>query len=621
MPLITRKTITETFLERVKVTPDEVGFQYKPTYAEAGVLNIWKQVTFREYFEECKQVAFGLMALGVEPGDRVAILSNTRYEWSLSDMAILGAAGVTVPIYASSIPDDVCFIAHHSEAKIMILEDAKQLQKIVEKRLEKPDCLPHLKKIIVIEPSAIALAASHQNGSQNIITFTALKELGRREESRSPERFEDNLRNAKPEDLITICYTSGTTGVPKGAMITHDNMMSVLEDCVATVGRFVNPKGEVILSFLPFSHILGKAESMAIYSFGWRQAYVENIDKLMSNIVEVRPTVIFAVPRIFERAFNRVHSHVQGGASLKKRVFDKAFRVGRKYYQAIWAHQKPSFSETAEYAIATQLVFSKIAQRFGGRLRFAVCGGAPLPKEIGEFFQVVGIKILEGYGLTETTAPVSLNLPDDARFGVVGRPLPEVQIKIAEDGEILVNSRKVFKGYFKMPKETAEVLHGGWFHTGDIGHLDADGFLHITDRKKDLIVTSGGKNVAPQKIENLAKAYSLITQFVAHGDRRHFLTALVTLDREQVIRFATEHSILFSEYSELVKNPKILGWVQKIIDEVNRKLATYETIKKFVILPNEFGIDSGELTPSLKVRRSYINRRFKNELDSMYTSS
>jgi long-chain acyl-CoA synthetase len=618
MPLITRKTITETFLERVKTTPDAVGFQFKPTYPEQGPVDIWKQVTFRQFYEECKQVSFGLIGLGIQPGDKVVILSNTRYEWSLSDMAILGASAITVPVYASNVPDDVVYIMNHADARVAILEDAKQLQKILEKRLEKPDCLPKLEKIIVIEPSAMGLAATHQDAAKDVMTLQALKELGRREEAKSPGRFDQNLMAAKPGDLITICYTSGTTGVPKGAMITHDNLMSVLEDAVAVIQRYIKPEGEVVISFLPFSHILGKVESLAIYSFGWRQAFAENLDKLMSNIADVKPTLMFAVPRIFEKAYNRINGMVDSGPEVKRKMFAWAFQVGRQYYKSVWAHKKPSFSDTAEYAAAKALVFNKISQRFGGRLRFAICGGAPLPKEIGEFFQIVGIKILEGYGLTETTAPVTINLPDDPRFGIVGRPLPEVQIKIADDGEILVNSRKVFKGYYKMPKESEEALDAGWFHTGDIGHLDEDGFLHITDRKKDLIVTSGGKNIAPQKIENLAKSQKLISQFVAHGDRRNFLTALVTLDKDQIIKYASENQILFSEYSELIKNPKILALVQKTIDEVNKQLASFETIKKFVILPVDFTVESGELTPSLKVRRSFVNKRYKNELDSMY---
>jgi len=621
MAYILQKTITETFLVRAQSTPTAVGFQFKPTYEDMGPVGSWKEYTFKEFYQECRLASFGLMGLGIKPGDKVALLSNSRVEWSLSDMAILGAKGVTVPIYASNTPDDVIYIVRHCEARVIILEDSKQLQKILDKQVEQPGCLPLVEKIIVFEPSAMRFAAQYNESAKHVITFQALKELGRREEAKEPTRFEQNLTSAKPEDLITICYTSGTTGVPKGVMITHDNIMSVLEDCVALLGTYWKPEREVVLSFLPFSHVIGKVESLAIHTFGWRQAFAENIDQLMTNIAEIKPTVLFSVPRIFEKAYNRLFEMMDTGPAIKKQLFQKAMQAGRNYYAAIWAKKRPSLKDTVEYQLAKALVFRKITQRFGGRLQFSLCGGAPLPREIGEFFQIVGIKILEGYGLTETSAPVTLNTPSESKFGAVGKPLSEVTIKVAEDGEILVKSRKVFKAYFKMDEETNQVLKSGWFHTGDIGHIDSDGFLHITDRKKDLIITSGGKNIAPQKIENIAKSQKLISQFVVHGDRRHYLTALVTLDRDQIIRYAHENQILFSEYAELIKNPKILALTQKVIDEINKQLASFETIKKFVILPNEFTVDSGELTPSLKVRRNFINKKYHAELDSMYADS
>jgi long-chain acyl-CoA synthetase len=618
MPPITRPTISQTFLDRVKATPNKVGFQYKPTYSELGPIDQWKEVTFREFYNEARIVSFGLMGLGLKPGEKVVILSNTRFEWSLCDVAILGAQATTVPIYASNIADDVVYIAEHADARILILEDAKQLHKILEKRAENPACLPQVEKMIVLEPSAMNLAARYLEGTKNVITLQALKELGRREEIKTPERFDHNLSSAKPGDLITICYTSGTTGIPKGVILTHDNLMSVLEDTAKSLSPWMEPESETILSFLPFSHIFGKIESLAIYAFGWRQVFAENLDKLVANIAEIKPTLLISVPRIFEKAYNRIQIAVDTAGPVQQKLFKWALEVGYRYYRAVWANQKPGLKRRLEYETAKKLVLNKVAQRFGGRLRFAVCGGAPLPKEIGEFFQILGIQILEGYGLTETCAPIAVNTPESIRFGTVGRPMPEVTVKIAEDGEILIKSRKVFSGYYKMPEETEQVLRDGWFYTGDIGHLDSDGYLHITDRKKDIIVTSGGKNIAPQKIENIAKTQKLITQFMVHGDRRHYLTALVTLDRDQVVRFANENQILFSEYKELIKNPRILAMVQKVIDDVNKQLSNFETIKKFVILPNEFTVESGELTPSLKVRRSYINKQYTAELDSMY---
>jgi long-chain acyl-CoA synthetase len=616
--IVLGKTIGDFFLKRVQASPDLPAFTFKPTYADAGPLNEWRTLTFKEFYQDARLVAFGLMNLGVKKGDKIAILSSTRYEWSLSDISIMGAGGISVPIYPSNTPDDVCYILDHSESSVAIVEDGKQLEKILSQRLAKPGCLPHLRKIVVIEPAG--MSATHRNidATKDVLTLSALRELGKREEARSPTRFDDILRALEPSDPFTICYTSGTTGVPKGAVLPHDAMASVMEDCKITLGKYVMEGQQIDLAYLPFSHILGRTESISAYCAGWKTGFAENIDKLMTNIGEVRPTLLFAVPRIFEKAYTKIHATVEAGPPSKKKLFDWAVRSGREYYADVWAGRRPGATKRVKYELADRLVFAQLRKRFGGRLRYSLCGGAPLPREIGEFFQVVGITICEGYGLTETCAATSFCTPETVRFGTVGKPLPEVNLKIADDGEILVKSRKLFTGYYKNPEATAEALEGGWFHTGDIGHLDDQGVLHITDRKKDLIVTSAGKNVAPQKIENLARSQKLISQFVVHGDRRNYLTALVTLEREAVIRYAHENQILFSEYSELVKNPKILSLVQHALDEINRQLASFESIKKFVIVPSEFTVESGELTPSLKVRRNFVNKRYKQELDSMY---
>lgn len=615
MPFVLGKTITEIFLKRVEKTPDRVGFVFK-------MGNAWKELSFRAFHDECRLVSFGLMGLGVEHGDKVALLSQTRLEWSLADMAILGAGAVTVPVYPSNTTRDTVYLLNHSEAKVVVLEDGAQLRKILEARREDAHALPFLKRIVVIEPSAMNFASPDSPGFKDILTFAALLELGRREQARDtqkPDRFEGNLRGASPEELMTICYTSGTTAVPKGAMITHDNMISVLEDCVAAFGGEIRPERETVLSFLPFSHILGKVESMATHTFGWRQVFAESMEKLPGNLLEVRPTILFSVPRMFEKAYAKVLAKVAEAPARLRTVFKWAETAGYSFHSALSNRKQPTLREIGEYAVARTLIFRKVREGFGGRLRFAVCGGAPLSKEIGEFFQVAGVRILEGYGLTETCAPVTLNPPNRPLYGTVGKPLTDVSIRIEADGEVLIKSRKVFRGYYKMPEETAEALRDGWFHTGDIGEIDDEGYLRITDRKKDLIVTSGGKNIPPQKVENLAKVHKMIQHFVVLGDRRNYLTALLTLDREQVIRYASENQILFSEYSELIKNPRIIGLVQKMVDEVNSHLAGYEAIKKFLILPNEFTIDSGELTPSLKIKRKIISDRYRRELDNLYS--
>ncbi len=603
MPHIVRKTITETFLERVAATPDLEAFQFKQ-------VGVWKTLSFREFYNETREAAFGLMGLGVLPGDRVGVLSNTRYEWSLADMAILGSGAVTVPIYVSHLATDYVHILNHSEARAVIVENEKQLKLILDSR----DQLQFLKKIIVFEAEAMRIASGHPD----VLSLGALKEIGRREAARDPQRFDDLLKNAHPGDLLTICYTSGTTGLPKGVMLTHDNLMSVIEDCLSVMGKHIQPESETVLSFLPISHVIGKVESMFHYATGWKTCFVESLDKLMTNLVEAQPTLFFAVPYTFEKIRAQILTEVESMPALKKKSFEAAFSVGRAYYEAIWAGKSPSLLEQAEYMVAKKTIFDSIMKRFGGKVKFAVCSGAPLAKDVAEFFQMIGLNILEGYGLTETCAPVSLNTFETMKFGTVGRPLPEVSIKFLDDGEILVHSRKIFKGYFKDEEETHRVLNAGWLSTGDIGHMDEQGFLRITDRKKDLIITSGGKNIAPLKIETMAQNYKIFSHFIVYGDRRHFLTALVTLSREETLKFAEENQILFSTFSELTKHPKVVSRVQKSIDEMNAHLANFETIRKFIVLPQDFSIESGELTPSLKVKRNVVNQKFQTELDSLY---
>lgn len=603
MPILIRPTITETFLERVKLAPDRVAFHHKQ-------LNEWKSVTFRQFHDSVRLLSYGLMSLGIGKGDKVALLSSTRLDWTLADMAILGAGAVTVPIYPSNTPEDVRYILSHSESKAVVVEDSAQLRKILDLKEA-----AGVERIIVIEPAAMSAGA---RDAKNILTLQALEELGKREEGNDPARFERNLREAKPDDLITICYTSGTTGVPKGVLLTHDNLMSALEDATQLLEGAIEPEDQLILSFLPFSHILGKYESLSIHVFGWQEAFAESFDKLPANFQEIRPTLVFAVPRIFEKAFTKITSELAHKPAATQGLFHWAITAGKATFEARWEKKRPRLLDLAQYELADQLIFRQIRAGFGGRLRYAVCGGAPLPKQIGEFFDIVGIRILEGYGLTETCAPIAVNSPHHPRFGTVGKPMPEVAIRIAEDGEILVKSRKVFKGYHRMPEETAAVFKDGWFQTGDIGLIDEEGMLRITDRKKDLIVTSAGKNVAPQKIENLAKSQKLLNQVVVHGDRRNYLTALVTLNRQLIIQYASENQVLFSEYSELVKHPKVVTLVQNAIDAINSQLASFETIKKFIILPAEFTVEGGELTPSLKIRRRVIEQRYRALLDSMY---
>lgn len=594
--------VTQLFLEKVKKHPVREVFFQKQGGQYSGI-------SWRTYYESVQLLSLGLMSLGLKPQDKVCIISNTRLEWAAADMATLGARAITVPIYASNTAQDTAYIINHSEAKIVFVEDDKQLQKVLEIRKE----LPGVSHIVVFEPQVNAALAQ----SKDVLSLEALKQLGKRDLERKGSAFEDNLKQAKPEDILTICYTSGTTGLPKGVVLTFDNLSSILEDVQKVISAHVSDQ-DVMLSFLPISHIFGKVESMLVYHFGWRVYYAESIEKLFFNIAEAKPTLLFAVPRIFEKAYNKITTAAHEGSALKQKIFKWAVASGRAYYGKIWKGKAPHLVEKMSYEVARKLVFSKIHQKFGGRIRYCIAGGAPLPKEIAEFMQTVGMTILEGYGLTETCAPVTLNTPDNYRFGTIGKPLPEVTLKIAKDGEILVRSRKVFREYFKNPEATAEALSDGWFCTGDIGTIDDDGYVKITDRKKDLIITSGGKNIAPQKLENLLKTQRFISQAVVVGDRRNYLATLLVLEREDVIKYARENNILFSEYSGLVRNEKILKLAQRAIDNVNQQLATFESIKRFSILTEDFSVQTGELTPSLKVKRAFVTKKYKSLIDDLY---
>ena len=599
-------TITQAFLNRVDTQPQREAFFKKQGAHYQGL-------TWKDYYTNVRSLSLGLINLGINPGDRICIIANTRLEWAATDMAILGARAITVPIYASNTAEDCAFIINHCEARIVFVEDDKQLNKI---RAIRKD-LPKVEKIVIFDPLASPQLASETD----VISLSALRELGRRENPQrsgaSADIFRENLQAAKPEDIFTICYTSGTTGQPKGVVLTFDALTSIAEDVDKVIGNHVTEK-DILLSFLPFSHIFGKVESMMTYHFGWQVYYAESIEKLFTNIDEVKPTLLFAVPRIFEKAYSRIKGAADEGSPLKKTLFHWASTAARTYYEKIWNHQPPSLLETLQFEAAKRLVLCKVYAKFGGRIRYCIAGGAPLPMEIAKFMQTIGITILEGYGLTETCAPVTLNTPDAYKFGTIGKPLPEAAIKIAADGEILVKSRKVFREYYKNPEATAEAIVNGWFHTGDIGLIDNEGFVKITDRKKDLIITSGGKNVAPQKIENLMKTFKHISQVVVIGDKRNYLAALLVLEKDEAVKFAKENNILFSEYTDLIKHEKIKKLVQGIIDEVNTHLAPYETVKRFRILTQEFAIDTGELTPSLKVKRRFVTQKYQSVIDEIY---
>lgn len=596
------KTISEAYVNRVKTHPDRVGFRFKKD-------GDWQDVTFREHFETVRRLAAGLIELGVKKGGRVNILAQTSLAWGQMDIAILGAGGITVPIYPTNTPEDTKYIINHCEASVLFVDDMKNLQKVAAVGKE----CPLLKKVIV----NFDLKAGHVEAPFEILSWKSLYDLGLNKEKALGSRVDANFAEAKPEDIFTICYTSGTTGLPKGVVLQHSAMSSVMTDVKIAMKGLVTDE-EILLSFLPMSHIFGKWESMTPYYLGWTSCFAESVDTLINNLAEVRPTLWVAVPRIFEKVYGRVTSTIETASPVKRQLFAWAVGVGQKVLKAKEEGKRPSLFLAAEYETAKRLVFGKITARFGGRLKFCVSGSAPLAKNIQEFMHIAGVPVFEGYGLTETCAPICVNLPNANKFGTVGKIFPEVLVRIAEDGEILIKSKKCFKEYYRNPEATAEALRNGWFYTGDIGHLDSEGYLCITDRKKDLIKTAGGKFIAPQKIENLAKSFKVLSQVVVYGDQKPFASALLTLNQEYVIQYAQSHKIITSEYSELVKHPEIQKLVASAMADLNSQLARYETIKKYIVLPQEFTVEDGDLTPSLKVKRKVVSAKYKDQLEALY---
>lgn len=596
MPLVSGKTVTQIFYERVQATPSLNGFYFKDSKSQ------WKPVRYQTFYERCEYLAIGLKSLGLQENEKVILLSHTRLEWSLSDMAILGNRSITVPIYPSSTEADIDFILTQTESSIAFLENKNDLETLL--RIQARGSAQKIRTVILFD----ALKEKSEFPFQ-VLGLEEVLSIGQKEIQQNKDFFKKNLLGSSPNDLLTICYTSGTSGVPKGVMISHENMVSVLEDNLALFGHRIEPEQERILSFLPFSHIFGKMESLLGYVFGWKQYFCESLNQLTLNMQETHPTIIFSVPRIFEKA------HVQIMEILMRNRSPLLKLLEHTPFQKL---QGDSLFGKIQSFLSRKILFKDIFDQLGGSLKFAICGGAPLKKEVGIFFRSLGIPILEGYGLTETSASVTVNTFENWKIGSVGKPMPDVSIRISEEDEVFIKSRKVFKGYFKLPEETRAVFHNEWFKTGDLGFIDRDGFLHITGRKKDILVTSTGKNIAPQKIEKLIQSNRYIAHLVVVGDAKNYLCALVTLKQNETIRHASENHILFSEWEELVKNPQIISLIQKQIDEMNQKLASYERIQKFLILPNDFSPESGELTPSMKVKRTAINHKFQEEIDRMY---
>jgi len=569
----------------------------------------WREVSWETCGERVRAMAGGLISLGLAPGERVALLAATRPEWMELDLAILAAGGVTVPVYPSNLADECGYIVWNSESRILCVENAKQLAKIRQ-----------------IQEKGFALDGQlHRIEASHVITIdepgdgatVGLKQLMERGRTLSPADLQRRFGAVGRDQLATIVYTSGTTGPPKGVMQTHGNHLAAVE-MVAKTGMIA--PGDVDFFFLPLAHSFARLiEYLGLYQ-GTVTAFARSIDTLMDDVRETRPNLIPSVPRIYEKIFGRVQSSRESSSRLRRLLLDWAFAVGRKRSALQQAGKAAPAILSLQSALADRLVFSKIQGLLGGRIKFLTSGGAPLSPEIIQFFHSAGLLILEGYGLTETTPTLTVNRPDRFKFGTVGVPLDGVTLKIAEDGEILAKGPNIASGYYKRPEATREAWDAdGWFHTGDIGELDAEGFLRITDRKKDLIKTSGGKYVAPQNVENLLKMQPHISQAVLIGDRRKYCTALITLDYDEVEAWARQQGVTLSaDRGQWATDKRISALIDAEVAAANKHLASYESVKYHRILPHDFSVESGELTPSLKVKRKVINERYHGVIEDMY---
>ncbi|MFZ2054839.1 MAG: long-chain fatty acid--CoA ligase [Candidatus Aminicenantales bacterium] len=554
-----------------------------------------------EVRQEVERIALGLKGLGLGPGDKVILFAENSPWWVMTDYAILGLGAITVPIYPSLVPDQIKYITNDSDSKVVIVSNRKLWDKVAAIR---PD-LPGVRHFVSFE----------ERPAESVLPLKELKAKGEKFRMAGPRLFEETARSIKTDDLASIIYTSGTTGIPKGVLLTHANFASNVETLASII-----PFGDqdTDLSFLPLSHVLERLVTFAFMSRGVSMAYAESVETVAENLLEVRPTIMVSVPRLFEKIYAKVMDSVLAGSTLKKKIFFWALRVGKESGEKTLRRQPVPASLQRRRRIAHSLVFSKILEKTGGRVRFFVSGGAPLAKDIAEFFYALGIVVLEGYGLTESSPVIAVNTFDNLKFGTVGKPIPGVAVRIAPDGEILARGPNIMKGYYKKEEETREALEGGWLHTGDIGHLDGEGFLIITDRKKDLIVTSGGKNVAPQPIENVLKQNPYIANAVVIGGSRKFISALIVPNFEKVEDYAQKSGIRYVNRRDLIQNEAVLRFIQEEVDRSTPGLAPYEKVKKIALLERDFEIEEGEITPTLKVKRNVIERKYKDLIDSLY---
>jgi long-chain acyl-CoA synthetase len=588
------ETISQLFLNTVKSYPKDDLMLYKRQ-------GKYVPISTDEFSRTVRYFSLGLKDLGLHPGDKLIILSENRPEWMMTDLANLCLGGITVPIYTSLVPEQIKYIIDNSDAKIVLYSNAELGSKMEAVK----DELPKVTHLITLESQA----------PEGIMTFDQVLERGEKIHAENPDLFERAASEVKPDDVASIIYTSGTTGIPKGVMLTHRNFVS---NVISATDVIDFTHEDVVLSFLPLSHSFERMVTFCYLYKGCSIAYAESIDTVAQNLLEVRPQIMVSVPRVFEKIYAKVMDNVLSSPPLKRKIFFWATKVGRAYGQKRLNGDPVSKSLEWRRTIAHKLVFSKIIEKTGGRVKFFVSGAAPLSKDIAELFYAMGLVVLEGYGLTESAPVISVNRLEKIKFGTVGPPIPGVKVKIAEDGEILARGPNIMKGYYKMEEETREAVKDGWLYTGDIGYLDEDGFLVISDRKKDIIVTAGGKNIAPQPIENLLKTNMYISNAMVLGDKRKFMSALIIPNFEKLEEYARFNNISYEDRKDLVKNELIIKFLEAEIDRTTPHLASYEKIKKIALLDREFEIEEGEITPTLKVKRNIIEEKYKDVIRSLY---
>jgi long-chain acyl-CoA synthetase len=561
---------------------------------------VWVDIGFPELGRIVREISLGLQSIGIEARDRVAIQSNTRPEWTWFDFAVLCAGATVVPIYQTNSPEECQYVLAHSDAKAVVVEDSEQIEKIRAIRGQ----LPALEHVIAIDPV----------DGDDAIGIEELRERGR---SRRSEDFEERINGVEPSDVATYIYTSGTTGPPKGCVIDHANWRTMLDMAESEDTLLAE---EVTYLFLPLAHAFARLIQFLSVDVGATIVYWEkDPNKIIPNLVEVKPTYFPSVPRMFEKIYATAIGAVEKQNPLKKAVFRWAVRTGRKVRELERQGKEPGPLLRRQYKLADKAVLSKVRDLFGGRIKQCVTGAAPISPEILEFFWACGVLVLEGYGMTETSTASTINRQDDFKFGSVGKAFPGCDIKIAPDGEVLIKGPNIFRGYYKNPDATEETIKDSWLHTGDLGRLDEDGFLYITGRKKDIIITAGGKNITPANLENGLKQNQYISQAVVYGDRRPYLTALITLDPDEIGAYARENGLGTTDVAELAERPEVRKLVQDALDIVNSKVARVEQVKKFEILPHDLTQETGELTPTLKVKRSVVYEKYGRVFDQLYS--